>query len=160
MVPMFVRIDATTLPALIFGSILVIVAVAMGVFVWRTRKGLDPVLESDPVTRIHADRQFRRRLQISVMLGLIGILIVVGDQMDQVLGKHPGWFVIWVLSIIILVVWSVLMALGDWLSTFAYTAVARSNLRHERTKLENEIRRYHASKNGHSSADDEDEIES
>ena len=158
MIPMPIRIDATTLPALIFGGALLTIAIVMGVYVRRTRSSLDSALQSDPLTRAHADRQFRRRLQVSVMLGLIGALIIIGDQMDQFLGKHPGWFVIWVISIVVLVIWSVLMALGDWLSTFAYSAVARSNLRHERTALEEEIRRYHASKNGHSFDGDDVDI--
>ncbi|MBX9695409.1 MAG: hypothetical protein K2Z81_23695 [Cyanobacteria bacterium] len=155
MMPIFIRIDATTLPALIFGGVLIIIALVMGVFVWRSRTGPDSAVESDPATRLHANRQFRRRIQISVMLGLIGLLIIAGDQMDQFLGKHPRWFVLWVVALMILVLWTVLMALGDWLSTFAYSAIARSNLRHERTALEDEIRRYHASKNGHSKGIDD-----
>lgn len=155
MIPMLIRVDATTIPSLIFGGLLLMVALGMGLLVWRSRAGLDSFLENDPITRRHADRQFRRRIQVSVMLGLIGLLIIVGDQMDQFLGKHPGWFVVWVIALMALVIWAILMALGDWLSTFAYSAIARSNLRHERTELEEEIRRYHASKNGHSHEFDE-----
>ncbi|WP_157605956.1 hypothetical protein [Schlesneria paludicola] len=148
--PLPIRIDATTLPALLFGGLLVACAIVMGVFVWRSRRSLDEVVENDDSARLHADRQFRRRMQVSVMLGTIGLMIPIGDQLDQVFIRRPMLFFVWVGCVFVLVLWMVLMALGDWLSTFAYTAVARANLRHERRELEEEIRRYHASKNGHS----------
>lgn len=148
--PFALKIDATTLPALIFGSLLVITAIIAAFCVWYSRHSLDPVVERDDTARAHADRQFRRRMQVSVMLGLTGILIAVGDQFEQLFIKRPALFFVWVAVVLILVIWMVLMALGDWLSTFAYTAVARSKLRHERTELEEEIRRYRAAKNGDS----------
>ena len=149
--PLPIRIDATTLPALLFGGFLLACAIVMGVFVRRARRALDEDLEHDDSTRILANGQFRRRIQISVMLGMIGILIPLGDQLDQLFIRRPFLFFVWVGCVFILVIWMVLMALGDWLSTFAFSAVARTHLRHERRELEEEIRRYRASKNGHAS---------
>ena len=146
--PFSLRIDKTTLPALIFGSLLMVIACIFGYVVWRIRRGLDGMVESDDGARMHADSQFRRRMQVSVLLFFIGILIPVGDQMDAVFVQRPTYFFLWVGSIMVLALWMVLMALGDWLSTMTYSEIAKAQLRSERRELENEIRRYHASKNG------------
>lgn len=148
-----IRVDATTIPALIFGGLVVLAAIAMAVFVWRTRRAQDPLLENDDVARQHADRQFRRRMQVSVMLAAVGVLIPLGDQLDKLFAKRPALFIAWVGCIMLLVVWMVMMALGDWLSTVTYSAIAKSRLRFERRILEDEIRRYHAERNGHSAED-------
>jgi hypothetical protein len=148
--PFQFRVDAKTLPALIFGGLLLSIAIAMGVYVWRARRALDRLVENDPQARQHADRQFRRRMQISVMLGIVGILIPLGDQLEDVFVKRHLLFWAWISCVLLLVVWMILMALGDWLSTVTYSAVARSRLRYERRELEEEIRRYHAQRNGHS----------
>ena len=148
-----IRIDATTLPALIFGAGLVVVAFIMGVFVWRARRELDAVIEGDDGARLHADRQFRRRIQVSLMLAVIGFLIAIGDQMDMFFGPRMVWFLLWVGAIFALVFWMVLMALGDWLSTITYSEIAKAKLRFERRQLEEQIRRYHASTNWHAIGD-------
>ena len=148
-----IRIDATTLPALIFGAGLVVVAFIMGVFVWRARRELDAVIEGDDGARLHADRQFRRRIQVSLMLAVIGFLIAIGDQMDMFFGPRMVWFLLWVGAIFALVFWMVLMALGDWLSTITYSEIAKAKLRFERRQLEEQIRRYHASTHGHAIGD-------
>lgn len=154
--PFAIRIDASTLPALIFGGLLVIIAVVMGVVVWRIRRSLDSIVANDPDALAHADRQLRRRLQVSLMLFIVGVLIPLGDQLDQVFRQRPMLFLTWVSCVLILVMWMVLMALGDWMSTVAYSALARARLRFERRTLEDEIRRYHAARNGHSFDESDD----
>lgn len=143
-----IQVNATTLPALIFGGALVVVAIVMCVIVWRGRRAIEHLVAHDERARLHANRQFRRRLQVGVMLAAIGILIPLGDQMDKLFAQRPLWFLAWVLVVMVLTIWLVLMALGDWLSTVSYSAVEASHLRHERTRLEEEIRRYHAMQNG------------
>ena len=142
------RVDATTLPALIFGAVLIVVAIVMGVFVWRARRELDPVIDGDDGAKLHADRQLRRRMQVSFMLAVVGAMIATGDQLDKFFGQRPVMFLVWVGAIIILAFWMVLMALGDWLSTITYSEIAKAKLRFERRVLEEQIRRYHASTNG------------
>lgn len=156
--PLQIRIDVTTIPALVFGAVLVVVAGILGVVVWRIRQGLEPILEGDPEARLHADRQLRRRLQISAMLATVGILIATGDQLDQVFLQRPILFVLWVGVILMLVLWIVLMAIGDWMSTISYSAIARTRLRFERRALESEIQRYHAEREGQSLDDLEDPV--
>ncbi|HEY0980706.1 hypothetical protein, partial [Schlesneria sp.] len=89
---LFIRIDATTLPALIFGAALVVLAALLGLFVWRARRTLEQDGDVDARTKLHANRQMRRRLQISIMLAVIGIVIAVGDQMDQLFVQRPHLF--------------------------------------------------------------------
>lgn len=151
--PIPLQVNATTLPAIIFGTILIATSIGLGVFVWKTRRALDPVVESDDSARQHADNQFRRRIQVSVILFLIGVLIPVGDQLDKLFVQRPTLFFIWVGSVIFLAFWMVLMALGDWLSTMTYSEIAKAHLRNERQVLEQEIRRYHALKNSRAAGD-------
>lgn len=148
--PFPIKVDATTIPALVFGGLLVVVAIVLAVFVWRARRDLEPILEDDDGARLHADRQFRRRMQVSFMLAAVGFLIPLGDQLDKLFRQRPLLFIAWVGSVLLLVAWMVLMALGDWLSTVTYSVIANARLRHERRALEGEIRRYHAQQNGHS----------
>lgn len=115
--------------------------------------GIDSIVESDDLAQLHANRQFRRRMQVSVMLGIIGLLIALGDQLDQLFAKRPLYFLMWVASVILLTFWMVLMALGDWLSTMTYSEIAKARLRFERRELESQIRQYHASNNGHPLSD-------
>ena len=152
------RIDAQTLPALIFGALLVLIAAVMAAFVRRSRLELEPILENDDRGRLHADRQFRRRIQISVLLAVTGVIITVGDQMDNVIGARAILFFGWITCIFALTTWMVLLALGDWLSTMSHSAVTRVHLRRERTALEEEIRRYHAANNARPQTDSDEAI--
>ena len=153
-----IQVNANTLPALIFGGVLVLVAILMSVIVWRGRQAIEHLVAGDDRAKLHANRQFRRRVQVAAMLGAVGILIVAGDQMDKFLAQRPVWFLAWVVAVFVLTIWMILMALGDWLSTVTYSAIEASQLRHERTQLENEIRRYHATKNGHPFEDGQNEV--
>lgn len=147
--PIRLKIDGTTIPALIFGAVLIVIAFLFAIYVWRNRRALDSVVESDEMARTHADRQFRRRMQVSVLLGIIGLIIPLGDQLDRFFAQKPFYFFIWISSVIVLAFWLILMALGDWLSTMTYSEIAKAQLRFERRELEAQIRRYHASNNGH-----------
>ncbi len=146
--PLLIRIDATTLPALIFGGLLISIAIGLVCYVWSVRRALEPVIANDEGATLHANRQFRRRMQVSGMLAMIGVLIPLGDQMDQLFALRPLLFLLWVVFVFALVVWMVLMALGDWLSTLTYSEIAKARLRFERRSLEDDIRRYHATQNG------------
>ncbi len=146
--PIPLRVDATTLPALIFGAVLIVIAVVMAFFVWRARRELDAIIDGDEGAKLHANRQFRRRMQVSFMLAFVGAMIATGDQLDKFFGQRPAMFLVWVGAIMILTLWMVLMALGDWLSTITYSEIAKAKLRFERRVLEEQIRRYHASTNG------------
>ncbi len=147
--PLPIRIAADTLPALIAGALLLGFAIVSAWLQIRVRRALSPVLEEDPLARTHADRQVRRRLQMSAMLGIVGVLIPLGDQLEPFFRGRPGLFFVYWVAVLILVAWTVLMALGDWMSSAAYSSLANIQLRIERSRLEEEVRRYRASQNGH-----------
>lgn len=147
--PLPIRIAADTLPALIAGALLLGFAVVSAWLQIRTRRALSSFLEEDDLARTHADRQLRRRLQVSAMLGIVGILIPLGDQLEPFFRVRPGLFFVYWMGVLILVAWTVLMALGDWMSSAAYSSLVNIQLRVERSRLEEEVRRYRASQNGH-----------
>lgn len=105
-------------------------------------------LPADDETRLHAGRQLRRRLQVSAMLALVGLLIPIGD-MAPIFRRSPRLFVIYWLFVLGLVVWMVLLALGDLASSVAFHRLAQSDLEAERQALQREIDRYRSQSNGH-----------
>ncbi|MCX7407423.1 MAG: hypothetical protein NTZ32_05000 [Planctomycetales bacterium] len=147
------RIAADTIPALIVGVLLLGFALVSAWLQIQSRRGLSELLEDDPLAKTFADRQVRRRLQVSGMLGIVGIMIPLGDQLEQFFRGRPGLFFVYWIVVLILVAWSVLMALGDWLSASAYSSLANIQLRLQRKQLEDAVRRYQASQNGHAGED-------
>ena len=147
------RIAADTIPALIVGVLLLGFALVSAWLQIQSRRGLSELLEDDPLAKSFADRQVRRRLQVSGMLGIVGIMIPLGDQPEQFFRGRPGLFFVYWIVVLILVAWSVLMALGDWLSASAYSSLANIQLRLQRKQLEDAVRRYQASQNGHAGED-------
>ena len=149
-----IRIAAETLPALIVGLLLLGFAIVSAWLQIQSRRALSELLEENPLAKTFADRQLRRRLQVSGMLGIVGILIPLGDQLEQFFRGRPGLFFLYWVVVLILVSWTVLMALGDWLSASAYSSLVNIQLRLERKRLEDEVRRYRASQSGHAGDDD------
>ena len=155
------RIEPKTLPAIIVGVAVIVVALVMMSFVWRAKKSFESSEQTDERLRLHAERQFRRRMQVSVMMMILGILIPVGDQLDDLFKQHrPLLFLVWIMCIFALLFWMVLLALGDWVSTVVFSKVEQGRLQHQRRELEEEIRRYQASKNGHAVDRTDDSISS
>ena len=149
--PLPIRIAADTLPALIVGAVLVCLAVGMALKQWWAHRQLQSNPKVDEAAYTHTERQIRRRLVVSGLLFLLGILIPLGDQLDFFFRQHPGLFFGYWIGVLLIVFMMVLMALGDLLSTLAYTQMTRLRLRLERRSIEDEIRRYRAGQNGHAS---------
>ena len=87
-------------------------------------------------------RQFRRRLQTSAMIGLLGVAIVVGQLLlrDAVkpLLKFQVYYWIGVLALLL---WIVLLAVADMVATSAYYSRERSDLAVGHAKLQIELRK-------------------
>ena len=121
---------------------------------WRAEKN-DPTIEDDQRTFFY--KRYRRRMQTSAMIAVIGVLIPFG-----VLVLRPGLFAdaqqqvrvftfFWA-SVLLLAVWVILLGVGDLLSTSAQSRVALARIRLKQRELEQqiaEIRRRHS--NGHQS---------
>lgn len=108
----------------------------------------DETLAEDDQERIHLGRQFRRRMQASGLLVLIGALIAGGQFID---GKAlPKLFTIYWLGVIVLTFWLILLAMGDWVSIANYSRVAQARLELHKQQLEAELERLKAKQgNGH-----------
>jgi hypothetical protein len=85
-------------------------------------------------------RQYRRRMQTSAMLGVLGAAILVGQLLMPVV--HASWFllVFWG-GVLVLVLWIVLLALADMVATSYYYGRERTGFARERAQLEAELRK-------------------
>ena len=131
------------LPAVVAGLVLLGLAAGSAGMQWRRWASGRALLPGDDEFRQHAWRMLRRRMQISVMLALVGMMIPLGDLLP-VFRKSPRLFVIFWLLVLGLVVWMIVLALGDLASNLAWHRHARSELLAEKQSLEAEIRRYRA----------------
>jgi hypothetical protein len=102
---------------------------------WQRQKA-DP--DIDDRERQHLRRRFRRRLQATGLLVLIGILIPVGD-IEVLFANRPLLFALHWLAVIALVMWVGLLAVGDLASTRAHSRVSLHRLEQKQRELEREV---------------------
>jgi len=113
---------------------------AAHVHAWR-RQRQDPSL--DEFDRDHYRARYRRRLQTSGLIALLGLLIPLGDA-PFLWRQGVRISTIFWLAILLLTAWIVLLALGDIASTRAHARVALSRIRRKQRELEsraNELKR-------------------
>ena len=89
---------------------------------------------TEPADLLHYHSQYRRRLQTSALIVVIGILIFVGDVISKQIG--PGLFGIYWIGVLCLVAYLVLLAVLDGLATATHTRAALARLRAQRRQLE------------------------
>ncbi len=129
--------------SLVFGAALVL----LGAFLirwhraaWRSQRD-DPELE--PRDRQHFQAQFRRRVQVAILLILLGVLIPVGDALI-VQRKNPQWITALLIAILMVALWIMALGAADWLSNrihFRSTRAALAGLAQKRRELEAEVER-------------------
>ena len=129
------------IPELVFGSLVVVVAIAMAIHQWRVWRTAQDDCEDDSQAEWLAFRRFRRRLQISILLGLVGAALPVGVWRPLFVG-HPFVFIGFWFTVLLMIVWIVLLALSDLLSTSMQAHAIHSHLERERRSLEEELERY------------------
>lgn len=156
MIPFPVRVDANTLPALVMGALLLLLAAALSLKQWWAYRRLMLNPKVDEAGYVHSERQIRNRLIVGGLMFVLGVAIPVGDQADFFFRARPGLFFAYWMVVLLLVFAMVVVAIGDVLSTLAYARVSQFALRRERRELEEEIRRYRASKNGHADGQTQD----
>ncbi|MSR59560.1 MAG: hypothetical protein EXS05_18275 [Planctomycetaceae bacterium] len=121
---------------------------------WRSHR-TDPGLEEREMR--HFRRQYFRRMLVSALLILLGIMIPAGDAVmtwlgnnvpaadDQILQKrYQAMFAGYWIIVLLITLWIVLLAAVDWLSTRVFvrkTRVALSTLARQRRELEAEVDR-------------------
>jgi hypothetical protein len=99
------------------------------------RRQKDPSL--DQADLLHYGAQFRRRMQASALLGVIGVLLLLGDLLIP-WQKAPFLFSIYFGFILLLTGYLVLLAIGDALATASYTRAALARIQAQRRHLERE----------------------
>lgn len=82
---------------------------------------------ADDRERRHFRLQFRRRIQVSALLILLGIMIPIGDWL-MVQRRNPLWITVFWIVVLALAMWIMLLAAIDWLSTRMYVRATRATL--------------------------------
>lgn len=117
---------------------------------WRMQKN-DASLE-------HADRtffyrQYRRRMQTSGLIAVLGVLIAVGDALPA-MQRQPTLFTLYWSSVLALTCWVILLGVGDLFATAAHSRSALSRVREKQRQLEQELAEFQSRRsNGHKSSD-------
>ena len=89
---------------------------------------------TDPADLLHYQSQYRRRIQTSALIAIIGVLIFVGDLIGQRIGAQL-FGVYWVI-VLSLVAYLMVLAVLDGLATASHTRAALARLRAQRRQLE------------------------
>lgn len=120
---------------------LLVVALGAGLMVWHIaawRRAREEEAD-EPLERDFQWRRFRRRIQTSGMIVLIGLALGAVMLIDP--AKHPlliGWFL---LGMLILLLWIVLLAVADMASTRSHVTRMKHYHMVETAKLQAALRR-------------------
>lgn len=137
------------IPELVFGGLVVAVAAGLAVHQWRAwRRDRDEFADNAEAAR-HSWHTLRRRLQVSVLLAVIGVMLPIGVW-RPLFQKRLLLFLGYWLAVLLLICWVVLLALGDMLATAVHSRMIDGHLNRERRKLEEEIERYRREQEGES----------
>ena len=95
--------------------------------------------ERDAEEREFQRRRYRRRLQTSSLVVLLGIATFLGQLIPR--KEHPNIFVYFWFGVVLLVLWVLGLALWDFVATRGRVLQMRQDQRIESARLEAEIRR-------------------
>jgi hypothetical protein len=118
---------------------LLIPAVWMLSVQWRQWQQVDADTNMRPARKNHLRCRYRRRMQVSTMLGCIGIAFLGGELFPPEEGLVPAIY--WI-CVALLVLWMALLAVADMVATRMYYSRLQEHVDLERTKLEVQIRRF------------------
>jgi hypothetical protein len=124
-------------PARLIGGCLIVLGVAMLVGHRRAWHRQQADLETDESDRRHFAARYRRRMQTSGIIVLLGLLIPLGDWLFVL--NRPVLSTLYWVGVLVLVGWVVLLGIGDFLSTSAHSRVALSRLHARQRQLEDEL---------------------
>jgi hypothetical protein len=103
---------------------------------WRSQQD-DPALSDEERAFLH--RRYRRRMQTSGMLSLLGILIGVGDALLVIQKQQPIWPTLYWIGVLLLTGWVMLLAFGDLMSTAARAKAELARARQKQRELERQV---------------------
>lgn len=135
--------DNNTVPSVIFGALLTVGGCTLLWFHLRAwNRGPFPEIE-DPQERARQRLRFRRRLQIAVLLIVLGITIPVGDTLIGIV-RSPLLLTVYVFGVLMVALWLMVLAAFDWISSRPGIRAVRAEiagLERKRRELEEEIAR-------------------
>lgn len=109
----------------------------------RTRRG-NPELRGTKYSNRFYKTQFRRRLQINLMLGVCGFAMLVSPWLPKnplIVGSYWAGIIFWVL-------WILILALIDLIVTRGHYRLLEDNQQIERARLHAELIRSNSEENG------------
>ncbi|NIL96213.1 MAG: hypothetical protein GTO53_02665 [Planctomycetales bacterium] len=126
---------------------LFLVAISAGLVIahlhsWRGERAKDQTPGGHEA--VYAWRKFRRRMQASLMIGLTGVAIVVGNWLPA----DPLLYGIYWAAVILAVFWIVLLALADLIHTRRHFQRLRDQQLVEQAQLGQQLRQHQFEGNG------------
>jgi hypothetical protein len=121
---------------IVFAILLVVLSLVLLAIHWAAWRKSDHGGLSDREQQF-ARRQFRRRTQISGMLGAIGLLMLTTQWVEEKTMSLALW-----LAVLCAVAWLILMALIDWWATRAFYGRDEVLNTVQMEMLKQEIRRF------------------
>lgn len=107
---------------------------------WSRQRGQDEETEPD---RQHYFRRYRRRMQTSGLILLLGLMVGLSPLIIPDPKQAPRLFGAWWLSALLVAGWIILLAFGDMLATRAHSQVALSRIRLRQLELEQKLANLH-----------------
>lgn len=125
------------LPAVIFGSGLVVLGIGMMIAHRRSwkRQQLEPT--ANDADRTHYANRYRRRMQTSALIAMVGLLLGLGDVFIWQFGV-PAATLFWMVMLI-LVCWIAVLAVGDMTAIQSHSKNQLADLEAHRRVLEQEL---------------------
>lgn len=139
-------VDNATVNNWILSTSVGITLVALGVVLLRShrrtwrRQQNDASLEDSE--RIHFHKRFRRRMQASGLIALLGVLIPLGDLALPVLlpqQQFPAVFAVFWPAVLLLTLWVIVLAFADMLATSAHARIALNRVQRKQRELHQQI---------------------
>lgn len=113
-----------------------------GLMMWRHRslwkqQQVDPQIEVGERRFLHG--QYRRRMQSSAMIFVLGLLLHASNEHLVAWQKAPAGFFVYVCIMLVLVAWIVLLAVGDYLASQIVHQTALARLHEQQRELEDAV---------------------
>jgi hypothetical protein len=108
----------------------------------------------DHLDRTHYYSRYRRRMQTSAIIALLGLLIPLGVAVTPWLQQAaPRLFAVYWGTVLLMAGWVVVLGLGDMLATRVHSRIAMARVRQKQLELEKQISEIKQRRsNGHQSS--------
>ncbi|REJ66410.1 MAG: hypothetical protein DWQ31_15220 [Planctomycetota bacterium] len=121
-----------------------LLAIALTMLLWHHRSWLAKRDVAEGRERSFLARQYRRRLQVGVMLALVALAIGAGPWLERLREQRPGLYLAYWLLVLVVVLWTLLLALADYVDSRQHFAHEGRQQTAERARLQAELQQLHA----------------